>query len=101
MVLITYAQSHTLNVHAKLPSGARHLVFDLIILILEERVCANSNGLARLSGCVWAMAGCLCDTVKLVLSGHLKNRQNKDLNDNGSLMKVESIAECCNTFDLY
>ena len=24
----------------------------------------------------------------------LKNRQNKDLNDNGSLMKVESIAEC-------
>ena len=24
----------------------------------------------------------------------LKNRQNKGLNDNGSLMKVESIAEC-------
>ena len=24
----------------------------------------------------------------------LKNRQNKDLNDNGSLMKVKSIAEC-------
>ena len=37
------------------------------------------------------------------LSGHL-NRQNKDLNANGSLMKVESIAECspfCNTFDLH
>ena len=36
----------------------------------------------------------------------LKNRQNKDLNDNCSLMKVESIAECskgafCNTFDLH
>ena len=24
----------------------------------------------------------------------LKNRQNKDLNDNGSLMKAKSIAEC-------
>ena len=36
----------------------------------------------------------------------LKNRQNKDLKTNGSLMKVESIAECslgafCNTFDLH
>ena len=36
----------------------------------------------------------------------LKNRQNKDLMPNGSLMKVESIAECslgafCNTFDLH
>ena len=35
----------------------------------------------------------------------LKNRNNKALNENGSLMKVESIAECfgafCNTFDLH
>ena len=32
----------------------------------------------------------------------LKNRQNEDLNDKiyGSLMQVESIAEC-NTFDLH
>ena len=35
-----------------------------------------------------------------------KNRQNKDLKDNGSLTKVESISECslgasCNTFDLH
>ena len=46
---------------------------------------------------------------KTCLKRPLKNRQNKDLNDkdlNGSLMKVESIAECslgafCNTFDLH
>ena len=36
----------------------------------------------------------------------LKNRQNKGLKTNGSLMKVESIAECslealCYTFDLH
>ena len=36
----------------------------------------------------------------------LKNRYNKGLKDNGSSMKVESIAECslgafCNTFDLH
>ena len=36
MVLIIYAQSHSLNVHAKLPSGAKHLLFDLIILILDK-----------------------------------------------------------------
>ena len=31
---------------------------------------------------------------KTCLKQPLKNRQNKGLNDNGSLMKVESIAEC-------
>ena len=31
----------------------------------------------------------------------LKNRQNKVLMTNGSLMKVESIAECYNTFNLH
>ena len=31
----------------------------------------------------------------------LKNRQNKDLYANGCLMKVESIAELCNNFDLH
>ena len=30
-----------------------------------------------------------------------RNRQNKCLNENGSLMKVESIAEYSNTFDLH
>ena len=45
-------------------------------------------------------------TVESVLSGTLKNRQNKGLKDKGSLMKVESNAECslgafCNTFDLH
>ena len=43
-------------------------------------------------------------TVKPVLSGHLKIDKIKDLKTNGSLRKVESIAECslgafCNTFD--
>ena len=42
--------------------------------------------------------------MKPVLSCHSKNKQNKGFKTNGSLMKVESIAECslgafCNTFD--
>ena len=45
-------------------------------------------------------------TVKPVLSGHSKMDKTKVLKTNGSLMKVESIAECslgafCNTFDLH
>ena len=43
---------------------------------------------------------------KTCLKRPLNNRQNKGLKTNGSLMKVESIAECslgafCNTFDLH
>ena len=45
-------------------------------------------------------------TVKPVLSGHSKIDKTKVFKKNGSLMKVESIAECslgafCNTFDLH
>ena len=40
-------------------------------------------------------------TVKPVLNGHSKIDKPKMLMTNGSLMKVESIAECCNTFDLH
>ena len=45
-------------------------------------------------------------TVKPVLSGHSKKDKTKVLKTNGSLMKVERIAECslgafCNTFDLH
>ena len=45
-------------------------------------------------------------TVKPVLSGYSKIDKTKVLKTNGSLMKVESIAECslgafCNTFDLH
>ena len=44
--------------------------------------------------------------VKPALSGHSKIDKTKILKTNGSLMKVESIAECslgafCNTFDLH
>ena len=39
-------------------------------------------------------------TVKPVLSSHSKIDKTKILMTNGSLMKVESIAEC-NTFDLH
>ena len=38
--------------------------------------------------------------VKPVLNGHSKTDKIKLLMTNGSLMKVESIAEC-NTFDLH
>ena len=42
-------------------------------------------------------------TVKPVLSCHLKIDKTKVFMENGSLIKVESIAECspCNTFDLH
>ena len=40
------------------------------------------------------------NTVKPVLSGHSKIDKSKILMANGSLMKIESIAEC-NTFDLH
>ena len=42
------------------------------------------------------------NTVKPVLSGHLKIDKMKVLNTGCSLMQVYSIAESfCNTFDLY
>ena len=45
------------------------------------------------------------NTVKPVLSGHLKIDKTKVLMEIGSLMEVESIAEClgafCNIFDLH
>ena len=34
-------------------------------------------------------------------TGHLKTDKTKILMADGSLMKVESIAEICNTFDLH
>ena len=41
-------------------------------------------------------------TVQPVLSGHSKTKdKTKVLIANGSLMKVESIAAFCNTFDLH
>ena len=42
------------------------------------------------------------NTVKPVLSDHSKIDKARMLMINGTLMKVESIAECsfCNTFDL-
>ena len=45
-------------------------------------------------------------TVKPVLSDHSKIDEKKVLKTNGSLMQVESIAECslgafCNTFHLH
>ena len=39
--------------------------------------------------------------VKPVLSGHSKIDNAKILMTNGRLMKVESIAAFCNTFDLH
>ena len=56
----------------------------------------NSDQMLLLNGC----------TVKPVLSGHSKIDKTKVLKTNGSLMNVESIAECslgafCNTFYLH
>ena len=38
---------------------------------------------------------------KISVKRPLKNDKTKNLMANGSLMKVESIAESCNTFDLH
>ena len=80
-----------------------------IIMIVQHSSTTLSNLLVgiRLLAC----------TVKSVLNGHLKIDKTKVLIVNGSLMKVESIAECspwsilqyfwpplrafCNTFDLH
>ena len=35
------------------------------------------------------------------VNGHSKIDKKQVLKTNGSLMKVESIAECCNTFDVH
>ena len=40
-------------------------------------------------------------TVKPVLRGHSKIHKTKILMTNGSIMQLESIAQCCNTFDLH
>ena len=62
---------------------------------------STSNKRSFIYGCVGS-----CSTVKLVLNGHSKINKTKVVKTNGSLMKVESIAECslgafCNTFDLH
>ena len=54
---------------------------------------------------VYIRKKCKC-TLKAVLSDHSKIDKTKVFKTNGSLMKVESIAECskrafCNTFDLH
>ena len=71
----------------------------------------------KLSGVVFIMlinvkmptiviVGILTFTVKPALGGHSKIDKTKAVKTNGSLMKVESIAECslgafCNTFNLH
>ena len=64
------------------------------------KLCAHKQ--RRLKRDCALVQGCLqlCHTVKSVLSGHSKLDKTKILMTNGSLMKVESIAEYCNTFDL-
>ena len=55
---------------------------------------------------IWVTHMGLNITVKPVLSSHSKIDTTKALKTNGSLMKVESIAECslgafCNIFELH
>ena len=84
---------------------------------MEEEECSNQP-LAPLVMSAWVFEFLLIciRTVKPVLRGHLKIDKIKIFMTNGSLMKVESIAECshwskvlqnapigafCNTFDLH
>ena len=43
---------------------------------------------------LWTLVTLVYNTVKPVLSGHLKTDKTKVLMANGKIMKVESIAEC-------
>ena len=72
-------------------SGSRGLVcslwlcYFLIILTYILQYCLELS---------WCLIPWKKITVKPVLSGHLKINKTKVLMENGSLMKVESIAEC-------
>ena len=60
----------------------------------------------RCAGFLKKCDDCGAGTVKPVLSGHSKIDKTNIFKTNGSLMKVESIAECslgafCNTFNLH
>ena len=75
------------------------VVRDLVNEMAEKMIEINDEVLE-------AGVACLTGTVKPVLSGHSKIDKIKVLTTNGSLMEVESIAECslgafCNTFDLH
>ena len=74
----------------------------------EDRgsVTRNQDSVAQVQNCHPAKSTLLIfhSTVKPVLSRHLKTGEKKVLKTDGSLMHVESIAECsvgafCNTFD--
>ena len=74
--------------------GLQHLPRDLLNVI------AMKNSLIAI------VAKMQRNKVNPVLSGHSKIDKTKVLKRNGSLMDVESIAECspgafCNTFDLH
>ena len=81
-ILVPEVVSQYLNIHEQLPSP----MFGLSLFLLPNFVCASSAG---------AFTGCQCDMYsKTCVKQPLKFRQKKILMTNGSLMKVESIAEC-------
>ena len=81
-----------------------HLIHRKQVSILYNTVlilCDEGAGLV-----VMMMSKMLKNFVKPVLSGHSKIHKTKVFKTNGTLMKVESIAECslgafCNSFDLH
>ena len=75
-----------LYAHANASSGARCLIVGLSLYLLPYFVYASSEGPGATLASILYSKSCL--------KRPIKNRQNKDLNDNSSLMQVESIAEC-------
>ena len=63
--------------------------------------CQLVEYLCYMGGEIWFNIHCYLHTVKHVLNGCSQLDKAKSLMTNGSLMKVESIAECSNTFDLH
>ena len=55
----------------------------------------HGGGISQEISHVYKIYSHLSYTVKPVLSSHSKIDKTKDLKTDGSLMKVESIAECC------
>ena len=75
--------------HVQVPRG---LICGMFFHLLLNFIIQTAVALVILYGC--SLSGRCPYTVKPVLNGHLKIVKQRSLMENGSIMKVESIAEC-------
>ena len=79
-----WADSHA-DISLLLAQGSFQWVHYAVYTLTRPHVCASSSDSSLVDCAI---------TVKPVLSGHSKIDKTKVLMTNGSLMRVESIAEC-------